>query len=594
MLDIYRFVMLTKPVVGPIVRVVFICLLIFDLRSVSYWSTRSLKQLTFCFILLFIFVVFQIGIYLWPMSKIFVKFCLKRSTLDTLSLNEICHKFVRTPTEYQRNHGSTESTEAQRNRYKATIAYMFLIIATDILFLSANTLSFYTVLEDNCFSIGKQSRSFMGEFTAKTQKYVLVPAIFFLSDFLCAAYDPFATALGKWFCKTKAADKSSTNDPKIHRTSTVKRNINVLFLFRDVLTASVATAAFFASVFAFYLYTEGFCVHEIWSGECPPAKFKIIVTSKFRYTIDSTVVFPDPAIGTRTRHKLVVIQINSVLLPNTSNIDNECERHQGNLVNDSRATFCEYETYDIEAQNLYEAADSQHLSTINGILLRWPCSVTSKFRHLRKGVVCFYRIKIQLNENTEFVFNYDFIYQLPETLSRNPSGPEWHKLAKYSKFSSMFNSDGDESFGVFKKLFAHVDKDIAEIPLSVPAKDLLTHEPHSLHIKCNRSCHCYECVADDYTDVNKYCHIICPDVADSDYRNWGKKSFCRSDNPDNCEREWEPIKLKPSKTGTLGFPDLINYQDPPSVTVHLPNDEVKARFDPKIELPNPGTFIFII
>lgn len=481
--------------------------------------------------------------------------------------------------------------------------YDVITIITNITFIVSSIMGFKVALVDNCFEIGQKNSSFMDEFLTKTQKLVLFPALLFLLDFAFAAWDSISLLIEKCSCGRNRSEASVENNEEIlsqqdrknrkkegKKTRPKVRRVGCLI--RDILKAAVSTMSLLASIFAFTLYKDGVCVHQLFSGQCPPMRFRIEALSHFHLSITSTVMFPS-SLGTQTHTETFKVTVNSFLLPTSSNKDHiKCNDGQGKRIEDKHGEItCAYDAFEDKFPEIYETHNSQQLGTANGILLQWPCNVISQFRHVRKSVECFFRIQIQVNEDSDFTYNSDVVYKLNESVPESIATlQKWNKISKYGSFSSIFNTDSEQSYRALRSLLSTLDDTYESLPLDTPSMDLMASEPHFLHFNCNRSCACYECVADLNVKKGPKCQLICPNVDSSKYSDHSKNLFCQPDNPDRCEKEWIPISTKlNSDKESVVLSDRVNYQEAPKVTVVLPSGRVEAKLDEKLQLPNPST-----
>lgn len=440
----------------------------------------------------------------------------------------------------------------------------FLGIITEIIYVIAIITHIHLVLKDDCFKASAEGDSaIMNEFAKKGQKFVLFPGVVLILQILF------------FVAKQNISEKNDTSKALKIR------------LAMDLLNAGLIPIIFCVAVWQFVLSSYGYCLLQILSRECQNVSFRIQVNSHIRFTMESTVAFPDPSIGIRTRTKLVNIHHILMLVKNSSSVDKTwCSEILEGMDSDTpKLIHCNYASYSVSS-----AAIDMHktyLSTERGILLEWPCKETIQFRKLRDKVECLYRLNIQLNEKSKFIYNYDSVYKLPETSFGENNRNEWHKQSKYNGIYTIFDTDGDENgFHEFQNLFMNVDDHLVNHTLVKKHNNLLAQEPVILQIKCNSSCFCYECIAgDEHYLQQKHCAFICPNM--SNYRGYTLKSFCNLNKPDACENKWVSVH-DIAKMLRINYSDLVTVESSPLVTVFLTNQTFSAEYDPNIALPKPG------
>lgn len=536
----YKVVKFWSPLVFTILKIISLYAIVNEYESPPIWLNRDTMMiaLTICWRLLLFFSVTNLLMLCLPLF----------SSVD--KLDKIC-QFHKRKSLVSRWFSQAEEISS---------------ICSDATYIIGNVLYIILTMSANCFQVSATKPSVMDSFFTKSQKLVIIPSLVFIFKFVFAWFD---------VCKGKDGLKAE-----------VSRLLPALWLLADVFKAVLIPMAFSISVFEFILWTEGFCALEIFAKECSSVSFTVSVTSHVRYSLDSTVEFPN--VGKRTRSKAVDIMYETTL-HNQSYVPNAtvCAQISDtfNEVNDElNLKHCESDPYSIET-NSFQILDTKHFSTSQGISLEWPCEATMKLRKIRENVDCRYRLKVQLNTKFEFVFNYDYVYKLPESASGYTNGEEWNKRSKYAEFHSIFNTDGEEDgFREFKNFFKNVDAKLANHKLDTTHVNLLAHEPVILHIECNRSCFCYNCIAGNGLPS---CKIICPNLSVYQYKNFTEHDFCKSNNPDGCQNTWKPVSTI-VKDSAMNYSDLVTAQSPPTVTVLLAGKSIRAKFDHKVLLSIPG------
>lgn len=445
-------------------------------------------------------------------------------------------------------------------------------ICSDTAYLVGIILYIHLALKVNCFQASSSKLSLMDEFVTKGQKLVVIPSLILTWKFILALIDVL----------------KQNPDSQVLRTAQCLRN---WWFTMDLFKSVLFPVSFCVVLLEFMLWSHGFCLLEALSHDCPHVSFAIQVTSHIRYALNSTVRFPDPAVGTHTRSKVVDITYVTTL-HNESFVPNAtiCAANSNSISDDVQTNLnhCDFESYSVKTDT-FKVSGTKHLSTSRGINFGWPCNVTSKFRKIRKDVDCSYRIKVQLNEESNFVYNYDYVYKLPESAMGYANANEWNKRSEYSTFHTIFNSDGEEDgFKEFQSLFQNIDGTLADHPLDTTHINLLAHEPEILYITCNRTCFCYDCIAGDHhVSMPKKCGLICPNRPLFDYRNFTRNDFCKSNHLDGCRNTWVPVSTV-AQDSIVKYSELMTAQSPPNVTVQFAGKQLIAEFDPKILLPIPG------
>lgn len=443
---------------------------------------------------------------------------------------------------------------------KLSSAYILKALAlfADCLWLIVACLYLVTEIRSSCFRIASNKENILGSINGD-----IVPASFKISLLLT-----LLNSFSDFGLKYSLIDNE---------------------LMKDIFRATFTPLLLLLICFIFLFPIHGVCQCGFLSTMCPQVKFHVEVLSHIRYTLEFNVNFPDLKTGLQTRHKIVDIRYTSVLLDHkqrNSSFPCEIGRDEQSSLNESdsvKKNYCDFEVYTLLTDS-YRSPNSYFLGSVRGVLLEWPCQVTMKIQRLRSEVKCLYRVKVELNDQSQFAFNYDYVYKLPESATSNSD--EWHATSQYSMFDHIINSGSDENFEDFRDLFRDVDEQLSQLRFDAPMQDLLSTEPHTLHVICNRTCLCYECIADKFVERPIFCTILCPQKGD--YINYHKKDFCKSDQPDQCRAEWKTIFRASARVKLDNYSQLLPLQSPPNVTVVIADKSIPTIFDSSILLPLPS------
>lgn len=555
---LYRLSLFIAPLILGIMRIVSIEEILRNYTSPKPWLTN--KSAANCFI-----ISFEVMVALTSL-QMFLFYAREFSSvkIERFTIQRGAGTGVRTAEEqscWQRCY------RANQNLFKNgaySVACEIATILADISFLTVNIAYFYLALIDDCFEVGSEKdQSVKNQYLTKEQTSVLFPAVLLLMKFITAFLE---------MCKD-----FTNNNPR-----------SKLQLLKDICQPILTPATFFTSLFAFALWSNGFCLHSSLSLKCPHANFSIEVSSHVRYAFESHVIFPK--IGSKSAKKLIEIRYTTYLRDHLgTNSSYTCWPSEplSNRTLVKTVTHCETETFNstMDFSRTFEVSKSSHLGS--GIILQWPCYVTAKLHKIRQGVECRYRVKIQIDKNSDFLFNYDYVYKLPDSASERSLKTEWTKIGIYEPFNSIVSSSSSKSFEDFRKLFDEVDKKLANMTFSAQSIDLITEKPQILKIECNRSCGCYECVADIFVKRPEICFLVCPDRPLDDYNKYLKKEFCNSKLPDKCHTVWKPI-VDIASQFDMDSKELMSTQSPPNITVLLGDKIISAVMNSSVILPPPS------